>query len=216
MSKKTYFEPNVTTKNAVFAQGCFWGADGIYAVHPGVIRMRVGYTGGSSEHPTYKSIGDHTEAFLIEYDPESTNYANLLSVFWGSHDPTVPNKPQYKSAIYYQDEKEKQLAEDTLKQVQKNYQRKIVTEVLPASTFYDAEDYHQKYVLRSHRSIFHNLGLDGPDLLKSHVATRLNGYMSGHGSLEQFEKESVKWGLDADTLQSIRNVVQKGVKIMCH
>uniref|UniRef100_A0A915HJK3 peptide-methionine (S)-S-oxide reductase n=1 Tax=Romanomermis culicivorax TaxID=13658 RepID=A0A915HJK3_ROMCU len=84
--------------------------------------------------------GDHTEACLIEYDPSAITFANLLSIFWSSHDPTVLNKAQYKSAVYYNDEKEKLLTEETLNEEQKRYKQKIVTEILPVSTFHNAEE----------------------------------------------------------------------------
>ncbi|XP_068724207.1 peptide methionine sulfoxide reductase-like [Montipora capricornis] len=133
--------------------------------------------------------GNHTETVQMEYDPNRTTYTDLLEIFWKNHDATTSHKAQYMSAIFYHDEEQKQLAEKTRDQYQKTLRRPIVTKILPAKTFYDAEDYHQKYLLRQHPTLLKSLGLNGVELVSSFVAARLNGYVGGYGSLKNFEAE---------------------------
>ena len=94
-----------------------------------------------TKNPLFFVRGDHTETIQIEYDPKQTNYKNLLSIFWNNHDPTARNKPQYISAIFYHDDEQKELAEITMKEKQETTVRKIQTKILPANTFYNAEEY---------------------------------------------------------------------------
>ncbi|CAH3178154.1 unnamed protein product, partial [Porites evermanni] len=133
--------------------------------------------------------GDHTETVQLEYDPNCTTYSDLLTRFWKDHDPTALHKAQYMSAIFYHDEEQKKLAEQTRNEHQKTLRRPIVTKILPAKRFYDAEDYHQKYLLRQKPSLLKSLGLNSVELINSSVAARLNGYMGGYGSLKDFEAE---------------------------
>lgn len=125
----------------------------------------------------------------LEYDPNRTTYSDLLTRFWKDHDPTALHKAQYMSAIFYHDEEQKKLAEQTRNEHQKTLRRPIVTKILPAKRFYDAEDYHQKYLLRQKPSLLKSLGLNSVELINSSVAARLNGYMGGYGSLKDFEAE---------------------------
>lgn len=94
-----------------------------------------------TKNPLFFVRGDHTETIQIEYDPKQTNYKNLLSIFWNNHDPTARNKSQYMSAIFYHDDEQKELAEITMKEKQETTVRKIQTKILPANTFYNAEEY---------------------------------------------------------------------------
>ncbi|XP_067055525.1 peptide methionine sulfoxide reductase-like [Acropora muricata] len=110
-------------------------------------------------------------------------------MFWKNHNATANHKPQYMSAIFYHDEGQKKLAEQTRDEHQKTQRRPIATKILPAKTFYDAEDYHQKYLLRQHPTLLRSLGLNSIELMSSVVAARLNGYVGGYGSLKKFEVE---------------------------
>ena len=115
----------------------------------GVIRTRVGYAGGKKKDPTYRSIGDHSETIQIDFDPRRISYKKLLSVFWHSHNPTQRSwSQQYKSAIFYHDEKQRKLALETQAFEEQQRNQKIQTEIVPFTQFYLAEDYHQKYGLR--------------------------------------------------------------------
>jgi len=168
----------------------------------GVLRTRVGFSGGSTPSPTYRTIGDHTETVDIEYDPKIVSYAELLKMFWENHDPSSSCSRQYMSAIFYHGEEQKKLAELTFKQ--ECEKRKVSTVVEPAGQFYNAEDYHQKYMLQKHPELMEFLELKrGPELADNHVATRLNGYIAGYGTKEDFEAEKKTLNLSEDAVQYI-------------
>ncbi|XP_069688067.1 peptide methionine sulfoxide reductase-like isoform X2 [Periplaneta americana] len=201
---------NVPTKKATFAMGCFWAPDSLFGVQKGVIRTRVGFAGGTTENPRYRSIGDHTEAIEIDYDPNEISYDQLLTMFWNHHDPTARVSKQYTSLILYHDQEQKALAEGTLKEEEKKKSSYIVTKVMQAQEFYDAEDYHQKYRLQQHPSLLKALGLEaGPKLKSSHLAARLNGYVVGFGGVGQFDAEVSRLGLDDKTAAYVRKLVVK-------
>ncbi len=133
---------------ATFAAGCFWGVEAAFRTRPGVLDVVVGYTGGSTENPTYEEVctGDtgHAEAVRVEYDPQKVTYEQLLDFFFTIHDPTTRNRQgpdigsQYRSAIFYHTPEQEREARALIK-------GKIVTEIAPAGPFYKAEEYHQRY-----------------------------------------------------------------------
>jgi peptide-methionine (S)-S-oxide reductase len=143
---------------ATFAAGCFWGVEATFRQIPGVISTRVGYTGGDFKNPTYKDVcSDHTghaEAVEMEYDPAKVSYDELLNVFWENHDPTQLNGQgpdfgtQYRSAIFYHSPEQEQAAKASKEKLENSHRfnRPIVTQIVPATTFYQAEDYHQQYL----------------------------------------------------------------------
>ena len=145
-------------EKATFAAGCFWGIEAAYRNVEGVVSTAVGYTGGSKENPSYKEVctgrTGHAEAVLVEFDPSRVSYDDLLEVFWKIHDPTTLNRQgpdfghQYRSAIFYHGEDQKTAATASKEKHQNSgeYRRDIVTEIVPASEFYMAEDYHQQYL----------------------------------------------------------------------
>jgi peptide-methionine (S)-S-oxide reductase len=142
---------------AVFAGGCFWCTEADFDKVPGVVSTTSGYIGGNVANPTYQQVSagttGHTEAVQVQYDPAKTSYAKLLKAFWPTIDPVTANAQfcdhgsQYRSAIFYGNADEKALAEASKATLQASGRLKqpIVTEILPASTFYPAEDYHQNY-----------------------------------------------------------------------
>ena len=142
-------------QRARFAAGCFWGVEAAFREIEGVVSTRVGYTGGSTVDPTYEQVCSdttgHAEAVEVSFDPAVVGYEDLLSVFWSIHDPTTPNRQgwdfgsQYRSAIFFVDDDQERLAIASRDARQASVARPIVTEIVPASTFYDAEDYHQRY-----------------------------------------------------------------------
>jgi len=143
---------------ATFAAGCFWGVEATFRQLPGVISTRVGYTGGKLQNPTYKDVctdrTGHAEAVEVDYDPAKISYEKLLDVFWENHDPTQLNRQgpdsgtQYRSAIFYHDPEQQSAAESSKEKRGKSgaYRKPIVTQIVPATTFYEAEDYHQQYL----------------------------------------------------------------------
>lgn len=144
-------------KKATFAAGCFWGVESAFRKVPGVVSAAVGYSGGSHENPTYEDVctgrTGHTEAVQLEYDPSTVTYEQLLDVFWNIHDPTTPNRQgpdvgsQYRSAIFIHDDEQEAAAMASKEKLDGSGRlpNPIVTEIAPASSFYRAEDYHQKY-----------------------------------------------------------------------
>lgn len=149
------------TEKATFAAGCFWGVEDAFMSLPGVLATRVGYTGGRTENPTYREVcghgTGHAEALEISFDPAVISYRELLKIFWECHDPTQLNRQgpdigdQYRSAIFYHSAEQKLLAEEARDQLDNSgrLRRRIVTEIVPAVTFWEAEAYHQKYHARN-------------------------------------------------------------------
>jgi len=147
-------------KTAVFAGGCFWGMEDLIRRLPGVLDTEVGYTGGVIKNPTYEDIKTgttgHAESLQIRYDPAQISYEQLLRVFFQIHDPTTVNRQgndrgsQYRSAIFYGDDVEREMAHAVIERVNASgkWPGPVVTEVVPASTFYVAEDFHQDYLER--------------------------------------------------------------------
>jgi peptide-methionine (S)-S-oxide reductase len=140
---------------ATFAGGCFWCMEPPYDELEGVVSTVSGYTGGTKKNPTYEQVSagttGHTEAVEITYDPKKISYEKLLDVFWRNIDPLTANAQfcdsgsQYRSAVFYHDETQKTLAEASKKRLQSRFKQPIVTEIVRASEFYPAEDYHQDY-----------------------------------------------------------------------
>jgi peptide-methionine (S)-S-oxide reductase len=165
-----------------------------------VIRTRVGYAGGTKVNPTYHALGDHSETIQIEYDPNQISYEELLDAFWNAHIPTSrPYSRQYASFVFYHDEAQRQSAVETKAQ-QEAKRGTIFTEIVPAGTFYPAEDYHQKYYLRNAHDLmqeFNAIYPDGDDFAASTAAARVNGYLGRHGTCEQFQEEVDSLGLTA-------------------
>jgi peptide-methionine (S)-S-oxide reductase len=144
-------------EKATFAAGCFWGVEDVFTDLPGVQSTRVGYTGGKTGYPTYKDVcghdTGHAEAVDIIFDPDKITFEQLLEVFWGCHDPTQLDRQgpdigdQYRSAIFFHSDEQKRVAEESLERLERSgrVQRRIVTEIVAAVTFWEAEAYHQKY-----------------------------------------------------------------------
>jgi peptide-methionine (S)-S-oxide reductase len=150
------------TKKATFGAGCFWGVEAAFRQLDGVTKTRVGYAGGALENPTYEDVCSHStghaEVVEVDYDPDQVSYDELLEVFWGKHNPTQLNRQgwdigdQYRSAIFVHDEEQRAAAERSKQNEQAAYRKPIVTQIEPAPTFYEAEDYHQQYLEKRGRS----------------------------------------------------------------
>lgn len=143
-------------ETATFAAGCFWGVEAAFRATPGVTQTTVGYTGGKVERPSYERVcrgrTGHAEAVEVEYDPERISYKQLLDTFWQSHNPTTRDRQgwdvgsQYRSAIFTHDQEQHDAAVASRDERQHNLKRRIVTEIVPAASFWPAEDYHQQYL----------------------------------------------------------------------
>jgi len=143
-----------TTETAILAGGCFWGAQQLLRRRPGVLSSRVGYSGGDTPNATYRNHGDHAEAVEIVFDPSQISYRDLLEFFFQIHDPSTRDRQgndigrSYRSAIYYTSAEQKDVAENTIADVDASgiWPGKVVTEVEPAGDFWEAEDEHQDYL----------------------------------------------------------------------
>jgi peptide-methionine (S)-S-oxide reductase len=150
-------------ERATFAAGCFWGVEADFRAIEGVVDALVGYTGGSTPNPTYQQVCSdrtgHAEAVEVTFDPARVSYSQLLDAFWELHDPTTPNRQgpdvgsQYRSAIFYHSEEQRAAAEASKAALERSgrYKTPVVTEIVPAATFWRAEDYHQQYVAKRGR-----------------------------------------------------------------
>lgn len=149
-------------ETATFAGGCFWCMQPPFDHTPGVVSTRVGYTGGTREHPTYEEVSEgttgHAESVEVTFDPAKVSYSQLLDIFWRNIDPTTLNRQfadggtQYRTAIFYHNEEQKRLALESKDKLEKSgkYEGKpIVTQIVPVGKFWPAEDYHQHYYLKS-------------------------------------------------------------------
>ena len=145
-------------EKATFGAGCFWGVEAAFRRTQGVIDTAVGYAGGTLDNPTYRDVCSgttgHAEVVEVTYDPDQVSYETLLNVFWENHNPTTRNRQgpdvgsQYRSAIFFHTPDQQTIAEASKERLDQNgqYRRPIVTEITPASTFYHAEEYHQRYL----------------------------------------------------------------------
>lgn len=146
-------------ENATFAAGCFWCVEAVFQRLKGVKSVVPGYTGGTKPNPTYEEVCSettgHAEAVQITFTPKQISYEKLLDVFWKAHDPTTLNRQvpdtgeQYRSVIFYHDEKQKKLAEKSKAEEQKSFDKPIITQIKPLTKFYEAEDYHKNYYNRN-------------------------------------------------------------------
>lgn len=173
----------------------------------GVIRTRVGYSGGKKKNPTYHSLGNHSETLQVDYEPARVSYNQLLDIFWQNHDPTHRAwSRQYMSAIFFHDEEQQKLALISKTAEEKRRNRKIQTLILPFAKFYLAEDYHQKYQLRKHQDLmrefmaFYSRNID---FINSTAAARVNGYLGGHGSSEEIKANLANLGLSAGSQKQL-------------
>ncbi len=144
-------------EKATFAAGCFWEVEEAFYEEDNIAETRAGYTGGTLENPTYQQVctgsTGHAEAVEVSYDPDMISYEELLKIFWQAHDPTQLNRQgpdtgtQYRSAIFYHNDEQRSLAEASRDAIDSSgrYQSPVVTEIVPAETFWPAEEYHQKY-----------------------------------------------------------------------
>lgn len=148
-----------TSETAVLGAGCFWGVEEAFRTMKGVVDTEVGYSGGKTLKPTYEEVSTgktgHAESVRVVYDPDIISYEDILAKFWEIHDPTQVNRQgldigtQYRSVIFFQDEAQKKVALESKEYQQTKLGKKVVTEIIPKASFYPAEEYHQKYVMKT-------------------------------------------------------------------
>ena len=172
----------------------------------------MGYAGGTKKDPTYYSLGDHAETIQIEYDPARISYAQLLDIFWKTHQPDRKAwSRQYMSAVFYRTDEQKRCALQTRDREANRLGSKIYTEILPAAAFYPAEAYHQKYYLRQVPELVKEYAAIYPDLnafISSTAVSRVNGYVGGNGSLQNLLKGIAGLGLSPAGSKRLIEIVQ--------
>jgi len=153
----------MATEKATFGAGCFWGVEAAFRRVEGVVDAVAGYCGGTLDHPTYEQVCSgrtgHAEVVQVDFDPERVSYEKLLEVFWNNHDPTQRNRQgpdigtQYRSVVFYHTPRQEAAVRASIKQlhVAGRYKKPIVTGIEPVSTFYRAEEYHQRYLQKHGR-----------------------------------------------------------------
>ena len=176
-----------------------------------MVRTRVGYAGGTTKNPTYHNLGDHTETIQIDYDPTQISYEALLDIFWDSHNPAQrPWSRQYMSIVFYHNDEQKRLAMETRDREAAKINGEIFTEIIPASEFYLAEAYHQKYRLRQVPDLMKEFSImypDNDDFVDSTAAARINGHLSGHGTFEALQAELSDLGLSPAGSKRLLDIV---------
>ena len=172
----------------------------------------MGYTGGTTDAPTYEDLGDHTETVQIDYDPSVISYEELLLVFFAGHDAACGlTKRQYMSAIFFHDEVQERLARQAKAQEESRLGQVVQTQILPATTFYPAEDYHQKYALQGDPLLmreFWAIYPDFADIVASTAAARVNAYLSGCGTRERLQAQLDDLGLSEEAAEHLLSVVR--------
>lgn len=155
-------------QTATFAAGCFWGVEAAFLKVDGVIDTKVGYTGGSLDQPTYDQVcsgrSGHAEAVQVNYDPTKLSFSELLNIFFWSHDPTQLNRQgpdrgsQYRSAVFFHDDEQKKLTEELIQEMNSSgkFKEPVVTQVVAATKFWTAEEYHQRYFEKQGVDMCHN------------------------------------------------------------
>ncbi len=150
------------SEKATFAAGCFWGVEVEFRNIEGVTGAQVGYTGGTTEQPTYKEVcggrTGHAEAVEVTFDPSEVSYEELVDSFWGLHDPTQVNRQgwdvgsQYRSAIFTHSPEQARVAAESKARAQERFSKPIATQIVPADMFWPAEEYHQQYLVKNGRA----------------------------------------------------------------
>lgn len=177
-----------------------------------MIRTRVGYAGGTTPAPTYASLGDHTESIQIDFDPEVITFEELLAIFWESHEPTIESRSQqYRNVLFFHSEQQLLAAEASSTAIGTEIGEPVATPIEELQAFHRAEDYHQKYRLRHSGIVYEELAAcfqSEGEFVDSTAAARLNGYVGGHGRLEQFESERDLFGLSEAALAVVQELVE--------
>ena len=157
--------------------------------------------------PTYHNLGNHTEALEVDFDPTQISFKEIVDLFWESHNPVgSARSSQYKSAIWFADETQRAIIEASLPPLIGRYSKPLTTEILPLETFYNAEDYHQKYCLQRNGGLMKSFLAMYPNFqgfVDSTAAARLNGFAAGHGTRAMFDKEKESYGFSPDALATV-------------
>ncbi|EYC13957.1 hypothetical protein Y032_0042g625 [Ancylostoma ceylanicum] len=198
----------MSLSRAYLGMQCFWG-ESAFAKLKGVKKTRVGYAGGTTVNPTYRNIGDHTEVTEVQFDPSLISYRQVLDFFWSHHNPAERRKKQYQSAILYETDDEKKVAEETYAQAKAKFGN-IETYVVKLDKFYQAEDYHQKYWLRNKKDIFDELKLNDSQVADSVLAAKMNAFCAGYTDFSELEELKREHGLSESLVEKVKRFASSG------
>lgn len=207
--------PNtMNLETATFGMGCFWSPDAQFGSLPGVIRTRTGYAGGTSNNPTYRQMGDHTETIQVAFDSRQIRFEEIIREFWRSH---YPNRDAYKgrqyiSLLFWQSEEQKHIIEKLKIEKELQLNEPVETEIRPFDGFTEAEERHQKYYLKRYSKALEQLAELYPEmalLTPSTFAARLNGFVKGFGSRQQLLEEIDGWPINKEHGDTLRQVLLK-------
>lgn len=194
--------------------GCFWSPEALFGQLPGVIRTCVGYAGGTSESPTYRDMGDHTETVQLAFDPHIISFEELVEIFWNSHNPLNINDykgKQYRSLLFYSDEHQLEMIHQVSQRRIERGEVEPATDIMPISPFYLAEDRHQKYYLKrfpdAMRKLRH-LFMTEKEIQNATLAARLNGLAKGYTNMARIVSELENWTIRRDDQQRLIELVK--------
>lgn len=212
--EKALHQSDNLLETATFGMGCFWSPDARFGSFPGVIRTRVGYAGGTTLAPTYRSMGDHTETVEIDFDPAILRYEDVLRHFWRNH---YPNRDQYKGRQYLsllrcRGVEQLEIAGRVKMEMEVELGEPIETDIAPFSDFTLAEERHQKYYLKRYPKALEQLELLFPEpalLVHSTFAARLNGFVKGFRTKDSLLEEMAGWQIEPESRELLINLFKK-------
>ncbi|WP_236013424.1 peptide-methionine (S)-S-oxide reductase MsrA [Paenibacillus glycanilyticus] len=205
---------NKAEKTITLGMGCYWSPEALFGAVPGVIRTRVGFAGGTTAEPSYRSMGDHTETVELQFDAALVSYDELLELFWNNHNPYNINgykDRQYQSLLLYRDDEQVE-AFRRIKSRMEETKGILDTELSPFNAFYPAESRHQKYYLKRFPDAVEklmSLYLSEEELERSTLAARLNGVAKGFLNLERLQNEMKGWPVAEDELKEILSLIRQ-------
>ncbi|HSP23511.1 MAG TPA: peptide-methionine (S)-S-oxide reductase MsrA [Planococcus sp. (in: firmicutes)] len=199
-------------ETATFGMGCFWGPEARFGSLPGVLRTRVGYSGGTTWNPVYRQMGDHTETVQIDFDPAVLGYEEVLRHFWENH---YPNRDEYKGRQYisllrFHSVQQQETIAWIKEEMESRLGEKIETDIAPNGHFTLAEERHQKYYLKRYPRILEQLAphySNAEGLRDSVFAARLNGFAKGFGNREKLKEEIAVWNLSEESRELLTRIL---------
>ncbi|WP_241158349.1 peptide-methionine (S)-S-oxide reductase MsrA [Cohnella candidum] len=195
--------------------GCFWSPEALFGSMSGVVATRVGYAGGTTESPSYREMGDHSETVEVDFEPDRIGLDELLRAFWRHHNPDNINDykgRQYRSMALYRDEVQSQTIRRVKHEIEREKGQPLNTEIAPYSIFYPAEERHQKYYLKRYPDAIRRLSSLYPstkDLDDSTLAARLNGLAKGYTNLEPIRQEIRSWPIPQSDRERIDECIRQ-------
>ncbi|WP_407868389.1 peptide-methionine (S)-S-oxide reductase MsrA [Paenibacillus sp. P36] len=208
---------NGNNQTVTLGMGCFWSPDALFGQLAGITRTRVGFAGGTTENPTYRQLGDHSETVEMDFDSSIVSLEAILHVFWGNHNPVNINDykgRQYRSLILYRDSTQLDIIRKVMANNEEQGKGMPDTEVAPFKGFYPAEDRHQKYYLKRYPDAIEKLRALFPteeELTNATLAARLNGLAKGYTNMDRIINEIRTWLISGEEQEEIIRLI-RGIK----